>query len=162
MCLEVYGIVITSDCYHAIQNLPWRCCHAHTERESERERDSTRELQYLHCSNANISQSRSIDVYDKHGSTEGGRCMNVAPGAKRSQGQNKKSDVDHLDQYWLNFAFSGSPPPVCLYLIVSSDICYSCRERRRAFCMCHCLTEEKHSFFFKLLSQRNQGERLYL
>lgn len=64
-------------------------------------------MQYLHCSNANTSQSRSIDIYNQHGSIEGGRCFNVAWGAKRSQGQfgrKKKSNVGPLVQYWLNFS----------------------------------------------------------
>lgn len=57
-CLEVYSVVITSpDCrYHAIKKMPALAedAAAHILKE--------RELQYLHCSNANMSQSLSIDT----------------------------------------------------------------------------------------------------
>lgn len=50
----------------------------------------------------------------------GGRCFNVASGAKRSQGRiQKKSNVDPLDHDWLNLVFSRSPspnPPVSIWL----------------------------------------------
>ena len=62
-------------------------------------RKKDRELQYLHCSYANIPERETIDLYDKHGSIEGGRCLNVASGVKRSQGQKPKKAVDPLDQY---------------------------------------------------------------
>ena len=60
-CLEVYSVAITSpDCrYHTIKSMPTFPEDAAV-RVLRRERE--RELQYLRCSNANISQSRSIDM----------------------------------------------------------------------------------------------------
>lgn len=56
-----------------------------------------------------------------------------------------KSNVDPLDQYWLNFAISSSPPPnqcvwpqhVSIWLSASNcDICFSCRQRETCWAFC--------------------------
>lgn len=123
-CLEVYSVAITSpDCrYHTIKSMPTFPEDAAV-RVLRRERAAVPPL--FKCKYLTEPLNRYAINMDP---LKGGRCLNVASGAKRSQGQIWKSNADPLDQDWLNFAFSSSPPPkpilsatACLYLIVRHD-----------------------------------------
>lgn len=84
-CLEVYSVVLTSpDCrYHAIKNMPtFPENAAQTERKSERERAAAPPL--FKCKYLTEAVNRYTINMDP---LKGGRCLNVALGAKRSQGQ---------------------------------------------------------------------------
>lgn len=70
------------------------------------------ELQYLRCSNANISQSLSIDSYMINmDPLKGAGAWMLPQGPRGHRVKSKKSNVDPLDQYWLNFCYLQQPYP---------------------------------------------------